>query len=327
VKDWAAAMLRVSGWLARAEQRQSKLGYVLMLHRVLPEEEHSSCYNPHLVLSPETLDSLLAFLKQSWRFVSLDEFLEASQAGRAAGLMTLTFDDGWEDNYRCAAPVLRAHGVPACIYLATRLIGSDALLPEEHFFRLWRRAAKRSEQQRLLRIFGWPAMELDAARARLNLLPIAHKLILLAKADEEFPPTKVRRQFMDWDQVRELSRHGFTFGSHTVDHAILTSETEAPIAQQLRDSQEFIRRELGVAPRHFAYPRGAHDERSVRLVEAAGFASAVTTVARGVSPKFDRFRIPRIAIDDLVLRDAAQQFSTTRTRLHFVRAARAMVAL
>jgi peptidoglycan/xylan/chitin deacetylase (PgdA/CDA1 family) len=327
VKDWAAAMLRVSGWLARAEQGQSKLGYVLMLHRVLPKEEHSSCYNPHLVLSPETLDSLLAFLKRSWRLVSVDEFLEASQASRAAGLVTLTFDDGWEDNYRCAAPVLRAHDVPACIYLATRLIGSDALLPEEHFFRLWRRAAKRSEEPRLRRIFGWPAMEFDAARARLNLLPIAEKSALLAKADEEFPPTKVRRQFMDWDQVRELSSQGFTFGSHTVDHAILTSETEASVAQQLRDSQEVIRRELGVVPRHFAYPRGAHDDRSVRSVESAGFASAVTTVARGVGRDFDRFRIPRIAIDDLVLRDAAQQFSATRTRLHFARATRATVAL
>jgi peptidoglycan/xylan/chitin deacetylase (PgdA/CDA1 family) len=94
----------------------------------------------------------------------------------------------------------------------------------------------------------------------------------------------------------------------------------------LRDSQEIIRRELGVAPRHFAYPRGAHDERSVRLVESAGFSSAVTTVAHGVSRNFDRFRIPRIAIDDLVLRDAAHHFSTTRTRLHFIRAARATVA-
>ena len=318
-------MLRVSGWLARAERGQSKLGYVLMLHRVLPEDEHSSCYNPHLVLSPETLDSLLTFLKRSWKLVSIDEFLEASQAGGAAGLMTITFDDGWEDNHRCAAPVLRAHAAPACIYLATRLIGSDAFLPEEHFFRLWRRAAKRNEEQRFYRMFGWPAMEFEAARARLNLLPIAEKLAMLAKADEEFPPTKVRRQFMDWDQVRALRGQGFTFGSHTVDHAILTSETEASVAQQLRDSQEVIRRELGVAPRHFAYPRGAHDERGVRLVESAGFASAVTTVARGVGGDFDRFRIPRIAIDDLVVRDAAHQFSTARTRLHLVRAARATV--
>lgn len=326
IKDFAAALLRISGWLGRAEQHQSKLGYVLMLHRVLPEEEHASCYNPHLVLSPETLDSLLAFLKGCWKVVSIDEFLEASQAGRAAGLMTFTFDDGWEDNYRCAAPVLRAHGVTACIYLATRLIGTDALLPEEHFFRLWRRAGKRNEEQRLLRIFGWPMMEFDAARARLNLLPIAEKLTLLENGDKEFPPTKVRRQFLDWGQVREMSAQGFTFGSHTVDHAILTSETDPSTTQQLRDSQDVIRQEIGVKPRHFAYPRGTHDERSARLVESAGFASAVTTLSRGVGRNLDRFRIPRIAIDDLVVRNAAQDFSATRTRLHFVRAARATVA-
>lgn len=327
VKDWAAAFLRVSGWLARTEMRQAKLGWILMLHRVLPASEHNLCYNPHLVLSPEALDALLVFLKRSWKLVSLDEFVEAAQADRAAGLVTITFDDGWEDNYRCAAPILRAHAAPAHIYLATALIGTDSLLPEEHFLHVWRRAVARHEEEELCRIFGWPLLEFEASRIRLGLFPIVEKLRLLAEAAKHFPATEQRRQFMDWNQVRELQAgKEITFGSHTVDHAILTAESDTSVTQQLRSSKEMIARELSTEPRHFAYPRGEHDDRTARLVEATGFASAVTTVARGVGASFDRFRIPRIAIDDLVVRGTSRAFSTTRTRLHLARAGRATVA-
>jgi peptidoglycan/xylan/chitin deacetylase (PgdA/CDA1 family) len=326
VKDWAAAFLRVSGWLARNESRHAQLGWVLMLHRVLPADEHKHCYNPHLVLSPEALDALLVFLKRTGKIVSLDEFLATTRLGQPQGAITITFDDGWEDNYRCAAPVLRAHGIPACIYLATALVGTDSLLPEEHFFRLWRRASKRHEEPALCRMFGWPALEFEVARARLNLLPIAEKLRLLEEAAQRFPATMIRRQFMDWDQARELQANAaITFGSHTADHAILPSETDASIEQQLRTSQETMARELGRKPLHFAYPRGAFDKRIAEAVQSTGFNSAVTTVSHGVSADVDIFRIPRIAIDDLVVHNAAREFSATRTRLHLARAGRATV--
>jgi peptidoglycan/xylan/chitin deacetylase (PgdA/CDA1 family) len=158
-------------------------------------------------------------------------------------------------------------------------------------------------------------------------MPIAQKLSSLTEAAKQFPATQQRRQFMDWNQVRELQAgQEITFGSHTADHAILPAENEASVEQQLRRSKETIARELGIEPRHFAYPRGAHEDRTVRLVEIAGFSSAVTTVARGVAARFDRFRIPRVAIDDLVVRDASHAFSTARTRLHLARAGRATVA-
>ena len=51
--------------------------------------------------------------------VSLDTALDRLDAGDSTHSVVLTFDDGFEDVYRNAWPLLRDHGMPFTIYLAT----------------------------------------------------------------------------------------------------------------------------------------------------------------------------------------------------------------
>jgi peptidoglycan/xylan/chitin deacetylase (PgdA/CDA1 family) len=40
------------------------------------------------------------------------------------GHLAITFDDGYRDNHRTAAPILARHGLPACFFVTTGFIGS-----------------------------------------------------------------------------------------------------------------------------------------------------------------------------------------------------------
>lgn len=57
------------------------------------------------------------------RVVSLDDALDALDRGDRAGRVVLTFDDGFGDVYDHAWPLLREHGLPFTVYLASAFVG------------------------------------------------------------------------------------------------------------------------------------------------------------------------------------------------------------
>ena len=98
---------------------------VLMYHSISP----SLLPDPHCVrVHPARLDGHLRLLRRlGLRGVSLRELLAASDRGTAAGLVGLTFDDGYADFLDHAVPVLARHGMTATLYGASIRVRKSAI--------------------------------------------------------------------------------------------------------------------------------------------------------------------------------------------------------
>jgi peptidoglycan/xylan/chitin deacetylase (PgdA/CDA1 family) len=94
---------------------------VLMYHSISP----ATMPDPHRVrVHPDRLDRHLRLLRRlGLRGVGLAELLDAQAAGRAAGLVGLTFDDGYTDFLQHAAPVLARYGMRATVYVVAGRLG------------------------------------------------------------------------------------------------------------------------------------------------------------------------------------------------------------
>ncbi|MBF0619093.1 MAG: polysaccharide deacetylase family protein [Candidatus Omnitrophica bacterium] len=75
-----------------------------------------------LSVTPSRFEQQMAFLKKhGYQVVSFNEVAEGLKAGKqfAHNTVAITIDDGYQNNYEYAYPVLKKYGFPAIIFVAT----------------------------------------------------------------------------------------------------------------------------------------------------------------------------------------------------------------
>lgn len=121
--------------LSRAQQVTFNLHVpVLMYHRVIPPSLAGDSL-PSLVVPPSLFDAQLTALEAAgWHTITAAQLATALAAGRQepAKTFVISFDDGYDDGYTYALPILKAHGFVATYYVIPGRIGGAQDLTEAH---------------------------------------------------------------------------------------------------------------------------------------------------------------------------------------------------
>lgn len=124
LKRWLKTLLAGPGLLLRSRRPGLR---VLMYHRVNPYP--FECLGPvsrAISIRPETFERQLRYLAENgYRTSSLDEFSRMMRGERPLDrkAILITFDDGYEDNLRWAAPLLRRYGFTATVFVVSDFLG------------------------------------------------------------------------------------------------------------------------------------------------------------------------------------------------------------
>lgn len=79
-----------------------------------------------LSVAPESFERQMIFLKRrGYNVVGLDELIDSIKAKKKLPSRTvaITFDDGYENNFTVAYPILKKYGFPATIFVVTDWVG------------------------------------------------------------------------------------------------------------------------------------------------------------------------------------------------------------
>lgn len=119
------AMLLAYRLLVRPFRRQQVV--VLLYHRV------SDGVRDNLTVGVEQFDRQMALVKKHCQCISLEELISNQHLGRKTDkpLVCITFDDGYEDNFLFAAPILLKHGLPAAFFVSTGIVGTNRSFPHD----------------------------------------------------------------------------------------------------------------------------------------------------------------------------------------------------
>ncbi len=298
---------------------------ILTYHRVLSRKELAASYvQPGMYVTAETFAMQMRFLKQNFSVIALGELLHLWLEGKwDAGrrYCVVTFDDGWLDNYLYALPVLKRLELPATVFLPTEFVGTNRWYWPDQIAWLCSHARWRDPQRRrrssdaLQREFPWLAgcalpsdgFGADALIERCKAQAQEQIDALLGAWAQQLEVVLPReRQVIDWSEAREMSAAGVSFGSHSCSHRILTHLDADHARREIQGSWETLRSKSLTTVPVFCYPNGDWSVEMERLVEAAGYAAAVTTqfgYEDAAPPR--RFALRRINVHDDVTRSPA----------------------
>ena len=100
---------------------------VLLYHRV------SDDVRDNLTVGIEQFDRQMTLLRKHCHCLSIEEVITNVHLKLKVGkpIVCVTFDDGYEDNYLHAAPILLKQGIPAAFFVTTGIVGTNLPFPHD----------------------------------------------------------------------------------------------------------------------------------------------------------------------------------------------------
>jgi len=103
---------------------------------------------------------------------------------------------------------------------------------------------------------------------------------------------------LNWDQVKEMSQNGISFGSHTRNHVYLPSQSKERMKDEIIESRHVIEEHLGKPVYYFSYPCGGFSEEIKAITVLAGYKAALTTNRGNDRYNIDLFELDRIHVNN-----------------------------
>ncbi len=263
---------------------------ILMFHSVggLEEAPYVARWSAPTVSGRELKEVLSFFARRGFKSATVSQFARQRREGSVhPRTLVLTFDDGFADNYRVAAPILRELGMTGTFYPVSGWAGKAApawLHRAAYYVDCWEsefaEATGQAAGERWAAFFSRFRSTGCAGRDgllvfRQALHPWEQRAVLARLADRHGYPPAVRL-YMNWQELAELQAAGMEIGAHTVTHRSLWTLPGTLAAREIAESKDIVERKLGGTVTTFAYPYGHYLPEHLPMIRDSGFHAAVT---------------------------------------------------
>lgn len=289
---------------------------ILAYHRVLESAEPDGFdFDVDLIsASAGCFQQQMVFLQKSFHPMRFDEVLDLVDAGRSLPprAILISFDDGYDDNYRIAFPILKDMGMSAMFFVSTGHV--DSGLPFAYDWLVHMICSTPAD------VFSAPELALEAplprdigsrrelARtvlARLKSLDDASQAALVTRLELKWGIARTEGHNdclpMNWNQLREMRDGGMEIGSHGITHRMLAKLSTEELGHELQGSKATLDRELGIPAQVLAYPVGgpdAFDTRVIQMARESGYRMACSYISgTNQNPPQSRYALRRLPVE------------------------------
>ena len=105
------------------------------------------------------------------------------------------------------------------------------------------------------------------------------------------------KNYMNWEQIKEMVNHGVTIGHHTKNHLHLVTKEKEKIISEIEEANNDFLKNLGYVPDIFAYPYGEYSSE-IKQITKNYFKAAFGQQSGGIYNGIDIFELPRYSLNE-----------------------------
>lgn len=237
----------------------------------------------------------IKYLKEHFEVIPLSAVKERIRSGvrKDKPAVAITFDDGYQNNYDVAFPVLCEAKVPATIFLTTDYVDTNQTI--------WPFKLHDAFSRTLKTWFEWDGdrFEIPGPKEKLKSLGVIKERLKRLPREKVFASVRdiVLRLGMDPDKgleesspyrilrsesIRSMQESGLVdFGAHTRSHSILSRLSREEQEKEIQGSIDSVKAVTGRNCALFAYPNGGegdYEKETVAILQECGISAAVNTI-------------------------------------------------
>lgn len=282
---------------------------ILMYHGIIDRAQSLSdwCF-----VDVSSFRAQIKYLKKHFKVISLSEAVGLLKSGDISSpTAVITFDDGYQNIYDLAFPILHEENVPATIFLATSSVDTDSTI--------WTGALHNAIAKTQKPTFSWhgSSFELHNTQNKQDALTII-KAGMKKKSQseimeevgkiiseligvesyrvEEDSPYRI----LNIKSIRKMVNSSLIeFGAHTHTHPILGNMSKQEQEREILISVEVVNSVTKQQCSFFAYPNGGKDDYNsdtLSILEKSEIKASVTTISGTCGPTTPIMELRRLGI-------------------------------
>jgi len=241
----------------------------------------------------------------------------------------ITFDDGFQNNFDIAYPILKEAGLPATIFLATGYVDTKGTI---WYCRLNKALTRTSKQElhwnghsfniedSVKKIIAFTKLKLELKTLPNSQLIKDAKSIIAQLGEPPDEPISLDSPYrmLCRGAIKEMVASGLIeFGAHTHTHAILAKLAQKDKEKEIQKSVSEVERLTKVPCKLFAYPNGDvgdFDNEAINILESCGIKAAVSLIS---GPNFSTTPLMQLRRYGIGGDTSIEKFKTLVHHLHW----------
>lgn len=264
---------------------------ILLYHSISDKADHNDTQS--LSIPSACFEEQIRFLHDNVRVFTPNTF---STNDQETGVL-ITFDDGYEDNFSVAMPILQKYSIKPIVFVSPYYITHTRDIPHWTQALDWIKSANVSQDIPFSSLSKYLKYN---SRGGL-MIQSFYKTIIDTPCSKTKSTHPGSRAYMTPDEIYQLSANGYAeIGNHTYTHPCLSTLDRNAQLLEMLFAQIQLKNLTGIYPQYFAYPYGSKDSynrHSIELAEILRFKNSFTNTFGIASCMSSQHRIPRILMN------------------------------